>query len=128
MHEHYLRPDGLPPTNHYSHAVACEGRLVAISGQIALDAQGDLVGPGDIRAQARQVFENLKVALAAAGTSLDNVVKLNIYLTDIADLPGLREIRDGFLSLERPPASTLVAVTGLVDPRCRVEIDALAVT
>ncbi len=127
MPQHYVRPEGLPPTNHYSHAVASEGRIVAISGQVPLDAEGKFVGSRDARAQIRQVFDNLTLALSAAGAGFDDVIKLNIYLTDIADVPALREIRDQYISLERPPASTLVAVSHLVDARFRIEVDALAV-
>jgi reactive intermediate/imine deaminase len=126
MQQHYVRPDGLPPVNGYSHAVAFSGRMVAVSGQVPLDAQGQIVGPGDPEAQVRQVFENLRAALAAAGAGLEQVVKLTFYLTDLADLDALRRVRDEYISLERPPASSLVQVSGLVNPAFRVEIDALA--
>jgi reactive intermediate/imine deaminase len=125
MQQHYVRPDGLPPVNGYSHAVAFSGQLVAVSGQVPLDGQGRLAGQ-DARAQVRQVFDNLTAALAAAGASMEHVVKLTVYLTDLADLEAFREIRDEYISLDKPPASTLVQVSGLVNPAFRVEIDALA--
>jgi reactive intermediate/imine deaminase len=125
MQQHYVRPDGLPPVNGYSHAVAFSGQLVAVSGQVPLDGQGRLAGQ-DARAQVRQVFDNLTAALAAAGASMEHVVKLTVYLTDLADLDAFREIRDEYISLDKPPASTLVQVSGLVNPAFRVEIDALA--
>jgi reactive intermediate/imine deaminase len=125
MQQHYVRPDGLPPVNGYSHAVAFSGQLVAVSGQVPLDGQGRLAGQ-DARAQVRQVFDNLTAALAAAGASMEHVVKLTVYLTDLADLEAFREIRDAYISLDKPPASTLVQVSGLVNPAFRVEIDALA--
>jgi reactive intermediate/imine deaminase len=125
MQQHYVRPDGLPPVNGYSHAVAFSGQLVALSGQVPLDGQGRLAGQ-DARAQVRQVFDNLTAALAAAGASMEHVVKLTVYLTDLADLEAFREIRDEYISLDKPPASTLVQVSGLVNPAFRVEIDALA--
>jgi reactive intermediate/imine deaminase len=125
MQQHYVRPDGLPPVNGYSHAVAFSGQLVALSGQVPLDGQGRLAGQ-DARAQVRQVFDNLTAALAAAGASMEHVVKLTVYLTDLADLEAFREIRDAYISLDKPPASTLVQVSGLVNPAFRVEIDALA--
>jgi reactive intermediate/imine deaminase len=125
MQEHYVRPDGLPPVNGYSHAVAFTGRMIAISGQVPLDAHGKLAGP-DAQAQVRQVFDNLAAALAAAGAGIEHVVKLTVYLTDIADLQAFRQVRDEYISLEKPPASTLVQVTSLASPAFRVEIDALA--
>ena len=126
MQQHYVRPDGLPPVNGYSHAVAFSGQLVAVSGQVPLDGQGRLAGQ-DARAQVRQVFDNLTAALAAAGASMEHVVRLTVYLTDLADLEAFREVRDEYISLDKPPASTLVQVSGLVNPAFRVEIDALAV-
>ena len=124
--EHYVRPDGMPPVNGYSHAVAFQGRLVAVSGQVPLDADGQLVGRGDPEAQARQVFANLEAALAAAGASMDHVVKLTVFLTDMADLAAFRKARDEFIRADTPPASSLVQVSGLVSPEFRIEVEALA--
>jgi len=126
--EHYVRPDGLPPVAGYSHAVAATGRLVVISGQVPADEDGMPVGPGDPAAQVRQVFENLATALGAAGARMDQVVKLTVYLTDLADLPVFRHVRDEYILADRPPASSLVQVAGLVRPEFRIEVDALAVT
>lgn len=121
-----MRPDGLPPVNGYSHAVRFSGALVAVSGQVPLDGSGQVVGDGDVEAQVRQVFVNLGAALTAAGSGLDRVVKLTVYLTDLADLPVFRAVRDEFVDPSRPPASSLVQVSGLVHPAFRVEVDALA--
>lgn len=126
--QHYVRPDGLPPVAGYSHAVAASGRLVVISGQVPADRDGMPVGVDDPAAQVRQVFENLTAALAAAGVRMDQVVKLTVYLTDLADLPVFRRVRDEYITLDRPPASSLVQVSGLVRPEFRIEVDALAVT
>ncbi|MFJ4918524.1 RidA family protein [Streptomyces sp. NPDC088725] len=126
MQQHFVRPDGSPPVNGYSHAVSFSGSTVAVSGQVPLDGEGRLVGPDDPEAQVRQVFENLKTALAAAGASMEQVVKLTFCLTDLADLEALRRVRDEYISPEKPPASSLVRVSGLVNPAFRVEIDALA--
>ncbi len=106
--------------------MAFSGHLVAVSGQVPLDAQGKLAGPDDPRAQVRQVFDNLTAALAAAGAGMEHVVKLTVYLTDLADLDAFRQVRDEYISLDKPPASTLVQVSSLVNPAFRVEIDALA--
>jgi enamine deaminase RidA (YjgF/YER057c/UK114 family) len=127
MTEFYVRPDGMPPGNGFSHAVAFTGRTVVVSGQLPLDQDGKLAGTGP-EAQMRQVFENLSVALAAAGSGMAQVVKLTVYLTDLADLPAFRQVRDEHVSADSPPASSLVQVAGLVHPEARVEIEALAVT
>jgi len=126
--QHFVRPDGMPPTNGYSHAVAFTGRMVIVSGQVPLDAQGRLVGQDDPAAQITQVFENLRTALAAAGASMSQVVKLTVFLTDLADLADFRRVRDEFITGQAPPASSLVQVSGLVNPAFRVEVEALAVT
>jgi len=112
----------------YSHAVAFTGRMVIVSGQVPLDAQGRLVGQDDPAAQITQVFENLRTALAAAGASMSQVVKLTVFLTDLADLADFRRVRDEFITEQAPPASSLVQVSGLVNPAFRVEVEALAVT
>jgi len=126
MQQHYVRPDGMPPVNGYSHAVAFSGRMIAVSGQVPLDAQGRLVGENDPQAQTRQVFENLAAALATAGAGMEQVVKLTVFLTDLADLDAFRRVRDEYISADRPPASSLVQVSRLVNPAFRVEIEALA--
>jgi reactive intermediate/imine deaminase len=125
--EHYVRPDGLPPVNGYSHAVAFSGRMLAVSGQVPADSRGQVVGAGDAAAQVRQVFDNLTAVLAAAGATMADVVKLTVFLTDLADLAAYRAVRDEYVSAERPPASSLVQVRGLVHPDFRVEVEALAV-
>jgi reactive intermediate/imine deaminase len=124
--DHYVRPAGMPPANGYSHAVAFNGPTLIISGQVPLDEEGRLVGDGDPRAQVRQVFENLATALAAAGATMEHVVKLTVFLTDMGDLLAFREVRDEYFQPDRPPASSLVQVSGLVNPAFRVEIEAIA--
>ena len=126
--EHHVAPAGLAAGNGYSHVVAATGRVVAIAGQVAFDAEGAVVGKGDPRAQAEQVFANLGRALAAAGASFADVIKLNFYLTDLAILPVVREVRDRHIDTTRPPASTAVQVVSLVFPDLLLEVDALAVT
>ncbi|MEW5990859.1 MAG: RidA family protein [Chloroflexota bacterium] len=126
MIRHHARPEGSPPANGYSHAVAFDGRLVVVSGQVPLDADGRLVGPGDPEAQVRQVFDNLRTALAAADAGLEHVVKLTFFVTDLDDLEVVRRVRDEYLGPGPRPASSLVRVAGLVNPAFRVEIEALA--
>ncbi|MFC9687762.1 RidA family protein [Kribbella sp. NPDC056951] len=123
----YPRPEGVAPGNGYSHVVTGPGQWVAIAGQVALDADGNLVGEGDAEAQTRQVFANLDAALKAAGATWANVVKLNYYLTDMAGLPALRTVRDEYVDTANPPASTAVQVVALFRPEALIEIEAYAV-
>jgi enamine deaminase RidA (YjgF/YER057c/UK114 family) len=123
----HITPAGVAPGNGYTHVVAGTGRLVAISGQIAFDETGQLVGPGDADEQARQVFENLRRCLTAAGATFDNVAKLTYFVTDTAWLPAIRRVRDTFVDTAQPPASTAVQVASLVRPELLMEIEALAV-
>ena len=124
--QHYLRPDGSPPVNGYSHVVAFAGPMAVVSGQVPVDGAGNLVGEGDAEAQVRQVFTNLATALAAAGCGMEHLVKLTVFLTDVGDLGVFRAVRDEHIDTARPPASSLVQVAGLVHPAFRVEIEALA--
>ncbi len=103
----FINPDALtkPPTYTQVVEVTGPGRTVYISGQLATGRDGNLVSR-DFRAQAFQVFENLKAALAAVGATFKDVVKINSYLADIAHLPMLREVRAGYLNAAALPAST----------------------
>lgn len=123
----FINPPTLAAPPGYTHVVAVtNARMVYVAGQVALDASGALVGPGDFRAQARQVFENLKAALEAAGAAFGDVIKLNFYLLDFAHLPILREIRDAYVNTERPPASTAVQVSRLAREEFLLEVEAVA--
>ena len=125
--EHHLAPPGLTPCNGYSNAGSARGRLVAIAGQVARDEHGELVGPGDPGAQTERVFENLRLARAAANATFADIVKFGVYVTDMSILPVVREIRDRHVDPAQPPASTAVQVAALFRPGYLVEIDALAV-
>jgi enamine deaminase RidA (YjgF/YER057c/UK114 family) len=112
----------------YSHVVVAQGgRTLYISGQVAADKNGNLVGRGDFRAQVKQVFENLKARLAEGGATFNDVAKINIYLTGAPDLAVLREIRNSYINTENPPASTLVVVKQLAREEYLIEIEAIAV-
>lgn len=124
---HLSTPEGLAPGNGYSHVVWGDGRFVAVSGQIALDAEGRVVGAGDPEAQARQVFANLARCLEAAGGGFADVVKLTYFVTDLAVIPALRLVRDEHVDTARPPASTAVRVSALVNPELLMEIEAFAI-
>lgn len=126
--ERHINPPALPPANGYSHVVvAPAGRLVVISGQVALDAKGALVGPGDFEKQCVQAHENIKAALASLGLGFKDVVRTDNYITDRKFLPLLRKVRSGYLPADQPPASTLLVVDGFFRPDLLVEISAEAV-
>jgi reactive intermediate/imine deaminase len=103
------------------------GRTIYIAGQIALDPAGQVVGPGDLHAQTVQVFENLSAALKAVGATFRDVVKLNIYMLDISQIPVVRGVRDQYVNTQQPPASTAVEVRRLFRDDFLIEIDAIAV-
>ncbi|MFM9107393.1 MAG: RidA family protein [Chloroflexota bacterium] len=123
-----INPETLPRPAGYAQVVeVAGGRTVLVSGQIPLDAAGALVGRGDPAAQVRQAFANVGRALEAAGAGFGDVVKVQVFLTDMAHLAVLRQVRAEFIDPERPPAMTTVQVAGLVDPEMIVEVDAVAV-
>jgi enamine deaminase RidA (YjgF/YER057c/UK114 family) len=118
----------MPKPAGYSHvARATGGSIVFIAGQVALDTSGNVVGKDDFRAQTQQVFESLKAAVAAAGGTFHDVIKLNTYVLDCANLPIFREVRDRYINLQSPPASTAVQVSRLFRPEFLIEIEAVAV-
>ncbi|HEV8565317.1 MAG TPA: RidA family protein [Actinomycetota bacterium] len=125
-----VNPDTVaPPIGSYSHAVRVEtddAVWIHVSGQLALDAEGKLVGQGDLGAQTERVFENLWEVLRANGASFDDVVKLQTYFTTLDGLPESREVRARYLPAE-PPASTAVRVAGLMLPDALLEVDLVAV-
>ena len=124
----YINPPGLSKPTGYTHVVlAADGRTLYIAGQVAYDSTGTLVGPGDFRVQAERVFANLRLALASAGATFSDVVKMTTYITNVANVATLREIRSKHLDPARPPANTLVPVATLARPEFLLEIEAVAV-
>jgi reactive intermediate/imine deaminase len=121
-------PAPLSKPTGYTHVVEVTGpaKTVYISGQIAFDKDGTVVGAGDMKAQAEQVFKNLQAALDAAGAKFSDVVKMNTYLTDMSKAPAVREVRARYFG-ETTPASTLVQVVSLVRPELMLEIEVIAV-
>ena len=110
----------------YSHVVVVEGRkTIFVSGQLARDRQGGVVGAGDMRAQIRQVGENVKAALAAAGATLADIVKTNTYVTDIEEFFKHVDVRMEYFGAL--PTSTTVEVRKLAHPDLVVEVEAIAV-
>jgi enamine deaminase RidA (YjgF/YER057c/UK114 family) len=124
----FVNPESLSKPTGYTHVVvAREDRTVYISGQIALDKNGNIVGINDFEAQARQAFQNVQQALEAVGMSFEHVVKLGLYVTDFTHVTILRRVRDEFVDTQQPPASTLVQVAALVRPELLFEVEAIAV-
>jgi enamine deaminase RidA (YjgF/YER057c/UK114 family) len=123
----FVNPPELSSPPGYSHVAEVRGgRLVYISGQVALDAQGKLVGKGDLEAQADQVFHNLEAALACVGCTARNVVKFTVFMRDAKDLAAYRRARDRFMGDGPRPASTLVEVSKLASEDFLIEVEAVA--
>jgi enamine deaminase RidA (YjgF/YER057c/UK114 family) len=128
----FINPKTLiaPAVAVYSHiATVNRGRIAYISGQVSSDASGKIIGEGDFEAQVEQVFANLKIAIEAAGGVMADIVKLNYFLAaevDQADVPKMRPIRDRYLNVANPPASTFVVVSRLMRPGWLIEIEAVA--
>lgn len=112
----------------FSQAVKASGKeMVFVSGQVALDAAGTVVGPGDMAAQARQALLNLKAILEAGGTTLADVVKLTVYVTDMSRFGEVQAVRSEFWAGIPLPASTALEIKQLVRKEFLVEIEAIAV-
>jgi 2-iminobutanoate/2-iminopropanoate deaminase len=126
MSREEIRVEGLvEPMSHFTDAVRAGGFLY-VSGIIGVDAQGRLVGGDDVVAQTRQVFENMRAVLSAAGSAFDDVVKVTIFLTDVDDRPLINPVRQEVFGGARP-ASTLVEVPRLAVDGAKVEIECVAV-
>jgi reactive intermediate/imine deaminase len=120
-----IRVEGMAePLSHYTDVVVY-GDLAFVSGFVPVDGEGRLVGEGDVVAQTRQVLANLGAALEAAGSSFADVLRVTVYLTDIADRTRINPVRQEFFGDARP-ASTLVQISALAVPGARVEIEAVA--
>jgi reactive intermediate/imine deaminase len=122
-----VRAKGLSePISHYADAVVA-GTTVYVSGQGALDETGKLVGRGDVVAQTRKVLDNMRLALEAAGATLDDVVKVTVYLADVDDRPKVNEVRQQYFK-DNKPASTLIGINQFAIDGMLIEIEAIAVT
>lgn len=118
-----LNPSSLPPAHGYSHVViAPPGRLVSISGQVAIDSAGAIVGEGNFMAQCVQVFDNLRRALRSVGLTFADVVRTDMFVTDLDHLPALRQCRTRYLPEEDPPTSALLKVEALFRPELMLEV------
>lgn len=121
-----VNPSTMPAPTGYSYAIQKSGTPVFISGQVALDAQGKLVGENDAAAQTEQVLQNLKTVVEACGGTLDDVVKITIFVTDPAFRPAVAAARLKWFKEGQWPASTYLVVSALAVPTMLVEIEAVA--
>ncbi len=131
MTNEFLNPPELGPTSGWTHVTtSVGGKTVYVSGQVSVNARGEVVGKGDLRAQATQAFENVRIALAAAGATFADVVMSRIFVVGLkpGDIAIVREVRGQYFSKANPPASTLVGVQALVGADWLIEIEATAVT
>lgn len=127
----FINPPPLGPTHGWTHVVtATGGKTVYISGQVATNEKGEVVGRGEMRAQAERAFHNVAVALEAAGATFRDVVKMNIFAVGLKPeyVPIIRAVRNHYVAPDKPPASTLVGVSALVGPDWLIEVEAIAVT
>ncbi len=123
-----VHPESVPqPVAEYAQGVEVSGgRTLYVAGQVALDAEGNLVSERDFRAQARQVLSNVQAIVEEAGGSMSDIVKMTTFLTDMANYADFVAVRSEFL--EAPfPAATLVEVSSLVRPQWMLEVEAIAV-
>jgi reactive intermediate/imine deaminase len=126
----FKNPSSVSAPNGYSHVVSIDlgnSKMLIISGQIALDSKGNLIGKGDMAKQAEQAFLNIKSIVEDAGGTMNDVVKLGNFLTDISQLQAVRGVRDKYINTKNPPASTTVQVSKLVRDDLMIEIEATAI-
>lgn len=124
-----LNPPALPTPKGFSHVtISAGGPIVFVSGQVAYDGKGQIVGAGDYAAQTRQVMQNLQTALEAANSDLSHILKLTFFVKDISEpaIAAIREARKEFLNDSRLPASTMVGVAGLAKDALLLEVEAYA--
>lgn len=123
-------PEGVAKPKGYSHAAEIDlgkSKMLIISGQVAMDAEGRVVGMNNFEQQADQVFKNIKTIVESSGGTMNDVVKFTFYLRDVSNIGKVREVRDRYVNTATPPASTLVEVSDLFRDEFLLEIEATAV-
>lgn len=126
----HINPDGVNKPKTYSQVVKVNGgAMIVTSGIVADDANGNIVGKGDLKVQVKQAFDNLKIVLTTAGADFTDIVKMTYYVVNYKpeQITVIREVRADYLPAENPPASTLVGVQALFNPDVLIEIEAVAV-
>ncbi len=116
------------PSGHFAQAIAVEarGRLVFISGMTSKGADGSVVGVGDLEAQTRQMCENVKAAVEAAGGTMADICRVDVYVKDMSGFDVIHRVRREYFP-DPPPASTMVQVSGFTHPDYLIEMNAIAV-
>ena len=128
MAKKFVNPPGMKPLGMYTQVTVAQGGSIAfISGQVAVDSQGKVVGAGNMRAQAVQVFENLKLALGGIGATFEDVIKFTIYIVGLTQekRKAVMDVRSRYISHKNPPAATMIGVDKLVEPELLLEIEAV---
>jgi enamine deaminase RidA (YjgF/YER057c/UK114 family) len=128
MTKKFINPPGMKAMGMYTHVTVAQGGSIAfISGQVAVDGNGKVVGADDIQAQAVQVFENLKLALGGVGATFEDVIKFTIYIVGLTQerRKAVMDVRGRYISPKNPPAATMVGVDQLVEPELLVEVEAV---
>jgi 2-iminobutanoate/2-iminopropanoate deaminase len=126
----FVNPPSVSTPHGYSQAAVIDlgnCRMVIISGQVALDAKGNLVGKDDLEKQTEQIFTNIKNIVEETGGTMDDIVKLGIFTTDVSKIQAVRTVRDKFINTKKPPTSTLVQVNKLFRDDILIEIEATAI-
>ncbi len=127
---HFINPSGVARPNGYSQAAVIDlgaGKMVILSGQVPLNDKGELIGKDNFEQQAEQVFINIQKMITAAGGKMSDIVKLSYFILDTKNLKTLRTVRDKYIDVQHPPASTLVQVSGLYRDDVLLEVEATAV-
>lgn len=130
MSNQFSNPPGLAVPNGFSHVARTTGRTtLSVSGQVAYDSEGGIVGVGDLAAQTDQVYRNIQTALAAHGATMNDIVKTTLFVRDLSPDKAIviRRVRAAYISSDKPPASTMVGVSSLAKPELLLEVEATAV-
>ena len=125
MSREVIRPTTVHPVKAYSHAIR-NGNILHIAGQVAMDPQGNLVGRGDIKAQAEQVYRNLKAVVEAAGGTMQHIAKITTFTRNVAYRGAISEVRARYFPSD-PPASTFLVIRSLAESGYLLEVEAVAV-
>ena len=127
MTTRFINPPEISAGNGYTHVVeVSNSKMIYLSGQVAFDVNRNIVGKDNLEAQTRQVFENIKAALAAAGADFSHVVKLSVFMLDISQIAVVRGVRDQYVNTAQPPASSAFEVRKLFRDDVLIEIEAIA--
>ncbi|MBA3872705.1 MAG: RidA family protein [Chloroflexota bacterium] len=127
MSTRFINPPEIAPANGYTHVVeVSNSKMIFISGQIAFDTAGHLVGKDNLLEQTQQIFENINAALEAVGADFSHVVKFTYFMLDISQIAVVRSVRDKYVNTAQPPASSAVEVRKLFRDELLIEVEVIA--